>query len=217
MARESIALRRPYRSNLRARQGRTDPDANHRGRRRTLLRGRVRAPLAKIAAAAECRRKPCRVRGKGRAHGDRRCRVRVGGVAGEVCSISTSAANCSPLPPLARRSTSWSTSRPRRTNNDRRAWPRRRSAAAVDSELDRYLADLTVSVTGQSRRILEVYRGRGWLRTDLPFDDSSRPPLRSAVWTSTRITHRDGWSVERYRGWLRRMLAETVYVAAQDD
>jgi hypothetical protein len=30
-----------------------------------------------------------------------------------------------------------------------------------------------------------------------------------------RIVHRDDWSVDAYRAWCRRMLAETVFVSSQ--
>lgn len=88
--------------------------------------------------------------------------------------------------------------------------------ASIDPELDRYLDDLMVSIHLQTRRVLELYRDREWLRTDVPFDDLVETTV---VITSTeaylRITHRDGWSVDAYRAWLRRMLAETVFLPTQ--
>ena len=44
-------------------------------------------------------------------------------------------------------------------------------AASSDPELDRYLTDVFASVNLQLRRILGVYRDRGWLREDVPFDE----------------------------------------------
>ena len=85
-------------------------------------------------------------------------------------------------------------------------------AASADPELDRYLTDTRASVNLQLRRILDVYRDRGWLREDLPFDELvATTAVLASVDTYLQITHRDGWSVAAYRTWLRRMLAETVF------
>ena len=85
-------------------------------------------------------------------------------------------------------------------------------AASSDPELDRYLTDTRASVNLQLRRILDVYRDRGWLREDVPFDELvETTAVLGSVETYLQITHRDGWSVAAYRTWLRRMLAETVF------
>ena len=85
-------------------------------------------------------------------------------------------------------------------------------AASSDPELDRYLTDTRASVNLQLRRILDVYRDRGWLREDVPFDELvATTAVLASVETYLQITHRDGWSVAAYRTWLRRMLAETVF------
>jgi AcrR family transcriptional regulator len=84
--------------------------------------------------------------------------------------------------------------------------------ASSDPELDRWLEGLLASINLQIRRILEVYRERGWLRSDVPFDELvETAAVLLSVDTYLRITHRDGWSVDAYRTWLRRMLAETVF------
>jgi AcrR family transcriptional regulator len=90
-------------------------------------------------------------------------------------------------------------------------------AARSDPELDRYLTDVFASVNLQLRRILGVYRDRGWLREDVPFDElvETAAVLGWSVETYLQITHRDGWSVAAYRTWLRRMLAETVFRPTQ--
>lgn len=85
-------------------------------------------------------------------------------------------------------------------------------AAASDPELDRYLGELLAGVVGQHRRVLTVCRDRGWLRDDLPFDEIvATAAVLLSIDTFERVTRRDGWSVRRYRTWLRRMLAETVF------
>lgn len=92
------------------------------------------------------------------------------------------------------------------------------AAASSDPKLDRYLSDVIASINLQTRRILDAYRDRGWLRDDVPFDELVET---SAVLCSTetflRIVHRDGWSDEAYRAWCRRMLAETVFLPPQAD
>lgn len=88
--------------------------------------------------------------------------------------------------------------------------------AGTEPELDRHLSDLIASINLQTRRVLEVFRDRGWLRVDIPFDEIvETAAVLCSVDTYLRITHRDGWTVDAYRGWLRRMLAETVFISPQ--
>ena len=87
------------------------------------------------------------------------------------------------------------------------------AGASADTELDRYLSDLMASINGQTERILRVFRDRGWLRDDLTLDYLvETAAVLCGVETFLRVTHRDGWSAEAYRVWLRRMLTETVFV-----
>jgi hypothetical protein len=72
--------------------------------------------------------------------------------------------------------------------------------------------DLFASIKLQLRRILEVLRDRGWLRVDVPFDELLETMVVvCSVDTYLRTTQRGGWSVDAYRSWCRRMLAETVF------
>ncbi|WP_139331228.1 TetR/AcrR family transcriptional regulator [Mycobacterium sp. IS-1264] len=88
--------------------------------------------------------------------------------------------------------------------------------ASTDPELDRHLNDLIASINLQIRRVLDVCRDRGWLRVDIPFDEIVETgAVLCSVDTYLRMTHHDGWSVKAYRGWLRRMLAETVFSSPQ--
>jgi AcrR family transcriptional regulator len=85
-------------------------------------------------------------------------------------------------------------------------------AAASDAELNRYLDELFAGITAQARRVLTVARDRGWLREDIPFDELVlTSTVVSGIDTFLRVTHRDGWSVARYRDWLRRILVETTF------
>jgi AcrR family transcriptional regulator len=85
--------------------------------------------------------------------------------------------------------------------------------AASDPELDGYLADFLAGVHSQFRRALGVFRDRGWLRDDVPFDELvTTTAVLGGVETYLRLVHREGWSVEAYRAWTRRMLVETALV-----
>ncbi len=84
--------------------------------------------------------------------------------------------------------------------------------ANSDPELDRYLSDFITGLNGQVRRVLEIFRGRRWLRDDVPFDELiETAAVLCSVETYLRMTHRDGWSDEAYQKWVCRMLAETVF------
>jgi AcrR family transcriptional regulator len=84
--------------------------------------------------------------------------------------------------------------------------------AGSDPTLERYLMDLTASLNRQAQRVLGVYRDRGWLRSDVAFDELvETTAVVCSVETYLRITYRDGWSVAPYKSWLRRMLAETIF------
>jgi AcrR family transcriptional regulator len=88
--------------------------------------------------------------------------------------------------------------------------------ANSDPELDRYLDDFIAGINGQVRRVLDIFRDRGWLRDDVPFDELvETAAVVCSVETYLRITRRDGWSTAAYRAWCRRMLAETVFVRPQ--
>lgn len=86
-------------------------------------------------------------------------------------------------------------------------------AAASDPELDRYLGELYAGILQQNRQVLMVSRDRGWIRDDVPFEDLvATVAVLSGIDTYLHLTHREGWTVPRYRSWLRRILAETIGV-----
>ena len=92
------------------------------------------------------------------------------------------------------------------------------SAANDDPELDRRYTALVASITGQDRRVLEIYRDRGWLRDHIPFDELvETAAVLNSIETFVRITRHDGWPVDRYRAWLRRMLTEVIFLPLQQD
>lgn len=86
--------------------------------------------------------------------------------------------------------------------------------AAADPELDRYLNGFIAGINGQARRVLEVHRDRGWLRDDVLFDELvETAAVLCSVESYLRVVHRDGWSVDAYRAWCRRMIAETIFAS----
>lgn len=88
--------------------------------------------------------------------------------------------------------------------------------ANSEPKLHEYLAESFVGITAQARRILGVYRERGWLRDDVSFDEIVETmTVLVSVETYLHITDRGGRSVDHYRRWLRRMLANTVFVVPQ--
>jgi AcrR family transcriptional regulator len=83
--------------------------------------------------------------------------------------------------------------------------------ASSDPTLERYLNDFIAGVNSQHRRILEVYRDRGWLREDIDFDQLvMSAAVLFSVETYLRITHRGEWSGAAYRAWAKRMFVETI-------
>ena len=91
-------------------------------------------------------------------------------------------------------------------------------AAANDPELDGYLGELIAGVGRQVRRLLEVCSRRGWLRDDIAFDELVETAVViSSMETYIRMVHRDGWTLDAYRDWFRRMLDEVVFTGTRAD
>jgi AcrR family transcriptional regulator len=78
--------------------------------------------------------------------------------------------------------------------------------AAMQAEIFERIGEL------QIQRILEVYRDRGWLREDVPFEDLiETTAVIAGVETYLQLTHRSDWTMAAYREWVRRMLAENIF------
>lgn len=83
---------------------------------------------------------------------------------------------------------------------------------ADDPELDRYRSEVFAGIKRQSHRVLERFRERGWVRTDVAFDELvDTADMLCSIVTYLWATVRNGWSPATYQAWLRRMLAETVF------
>ncbi len=90
------------------------------------------------------------------------------------------------------------------------------NAAGSDPELDRYKAAFQADVDSQFRRILGVYRDRGWLRTDVSFDEIVQTCLvLGGIEPYLKLVHGQGWSIAAYKAWSRRVFEETNLVAPE--
>jgi len=79
-----------------------------------------------------------------------------------------------------------------------------RGAAANDPELDGYHVELLAGVSRQIRRVMELFRDRGWLRDDVPFDELTEwAMLLFSIDGYEQMVLRHGWSSEAYARFLR--------------
>ena len=175
--------------------------------------GYARTTLAKIAAAAGVSPETVQAHGPKAALMIAAVEYAAFGVTGDhnVLDLERRPALRRDSPTATKRSTSSSPSKRRSTERSAGATQALFGAAAVDPELDGYLGELIAGVGRQVRRLLEVCRERGWLRDDVPFDELvETAAVISSIETYTRMVHRDGWSLDAYRAWFRRMLDEVV-------
>lgn len=85
-------------------------------------------------------------------------------------------------------------------------------AAANDPEIRRYFDGLLTGVGQQIRRLLTVCSERGWLRTDVGFDELvGTAVVLGSVETYLRLVDHEGWTVDAFQAWLRRALDEAVF------
>lgn len=90
--------------------------------------------------------------------------------------------------------------------------------ADADPELDRYRNELIAGVDRQALRVLDLFRDRGWVCDDVPFDElAATCAALCSIDVYLRTTRSSGWSVPAYQRWLRRMLMQTVFAAPQAD
>jgi AcrR family transcriptional regulator len=88
--------------------------------------------------------------------------------------------------------------------------------AGSDPELQRYQTEFIAGVDSQVWRVLDIYRDRGWVRGDVPFDELVQTvAVLGSVATYLKLVHGEGWSIPAYRAWSRRTLEETVLVPPQ--
>lgn len=79
-----------------------------------------------------------------------------------------------------------------------------RGAAANDPELHSYYVELLAGVARQTRRIMEVFRDRGWLRDDVAFDELVQwTMLIFSIDGYEQMVLREGWSTDAYQRYVR--------------
>jgi AcrR family transcriptional regulator len=90
-------------------------------------------------------------------------------------------------------------------------WTAATGAAPGDSELRRHLVERLAEIRRQVENVLRVVAERGWLRTDVPFDDLVEAfCVITSVESYVRFVHLDGRSHEEYRTFIARTVRETI-------
>jgi AcrR family transcriptional regulator len=85
------------------------------------------------------------------------------------------------------------------------------SAAADDPAVDQEWTAVMTGIHADVAEVVALMAARGWLRTDVPRDE-----LVASLWlvigaeNFDKLTVRLSWSLERYRDWLHRSIAEAV-------
>jgi AcrR family transcriptional regulator len=86
-------------------------------------------------------------------------------------------------------------------------------AAQDDEELAQFRAHMLALVRGQVERVSRRVAERGWLRTDVPFDDLVEAVcVITSVETYVRFVLVDGKSADEYKEFVRRTMRETILV-----
>lgn len=90
-------------------------------------------------------------------------------------------------------------------------WTAATAAAHGDPEVAGHLAARLARIRGQVETALRIVADRGWLRTDVPFDDLVEAVcVLTSVETYVRYVRLDGKSPRRYREFVARALRDTV-------
>lgn len=91
------------------------------------------------------------------------------------------------------------------------AWTALVGAAHGDPELRGFYVEFLGAIRRQGERVLGVFLDRGWLRTDVPFDELVDTWfVLASVETYVRVTEGAGRTDDEYTAWLERMLAENL-------
>jgi AcrR family transcriptional regulator len=90
-------------------------------------------------------------------------------------------------------------------------WTAVTSAAAGDRELRSHIAQRLAEIRAQVDNALRVVAQRGWLRTDVPFDDLVEACcVITSVESYVRFVHLDGKSPEQYKTFVARTIRDTI-------
>jgi AcrR family transcriptional regulator len=90
-------------------------------------------------------------------------------------------------------------------------WSAVTGAALGDADLRKHLLNRLARIRGQVEQVLRWVAGRGWLRTDVPFDDLVEACcVVTSVETYVRFVRFDGRSPEQYREFVGRTIRDTI-------
>jgi len=90
-------------------------------------------------------------------------------------------------------------------------WTAVTAAAVADSELRGHFVERLAEIRGQVENVLQVVAERGWLRTDVPFDDLVEAfSVIISVEGYVRFVRWDGKSPEQYKTFLARTVRDTI-------
>jgi AcrR family transcriptional regulator len=90
-------------------------------------------------------------------------------------------------------------------------WTAVTAAAHSDHEVRDTLAERLVSMRGQVEKVLRVVGERGWLRTDVPFDDLVEALcVITGVEAYVRYVRMDGKPREEYQAFVARTVHDTI-------
>jgi AcrR family transcriptional regulator len=90
-------------------------------------------------------------------------------------------------------------------------WTAVTGAAHGDAELRAHLAGRLAGIRAQAARVLQWAADRGWLRTDVPFDDLVEACcVITSVESYVRFVQIDGRPVDRYRAFVTRTVRDTL-------
>ena len=92
-------------------------------------------------------------------------------------------------------------------------WTALTGAAHGDSELRGHLVERLAGIRAQIGNVLRVVAERGWLRTDVPFDDLVEACcVLTSVETYVRFVRLDGKSHDEYKAFVTRTIRDTLLV-----
>lgn len=90
-------------------------------------------------------------------------------------------------------------------------WTAATAAAHGDREVAGHLAQRLATIRGQVENALRTIADRGWLRTDVPFDDLVEATcVITSVESYVRYVRLDGKSPKRYQAFVARAIRDTV-------
>lgn len=92
-------------------------------------------------------------------------------------------------------------------------WTAATAAAHGDREVAGHLAERLATIRRQVENALRVVGDRGWLRSDVPFDELVEAAcVITSVESYVRFVRLDGRSAERYQGFVARAIRDVVLV-----